>query len=64
MDVFGEIMKALGGIFGVFNVPTATGQGLLKFVEFFAAGWDLISRAFGALFGGFDLGNLFGGLFG
>jgi len=54
-SIVGELMKALGGIFAIFNVPTATGQGLLKFVEFFGvlgeAFANLISKLFGGLAG-------------
>ena len=35
-SITGAIMQTLGGIFGIFNISTETGNGLLSFVEFFA----------------------------
>ena len=48
----GELMKALGGIFAIFNVPTDTGQGLLKIVEFFGMLGENLVKLFSGLFGG------------
>lgn len=45
------LIKALGGVFGVFGVSTETGQGLLKFVEFFGMIGEFIVKIFTSLSG-------------
>jgi len=50
--ITGYVMQAFGALFGAFGLSSETGNGLLKFVEFFGMILDWIVNLFKGIFSG------------
>ena len=51
-SITGFFVQALNSVFGTLKLSGETGNGLLKFVEFFGASLDFIVKLFTKLFSG------------